>query len=296
MSFLGLSLSLNAQYFKILTVKKVEGIKNASKAKFSANNSTIIYTSKDYNGLYRYNLAQKKSIVLNHDIGAGYNYRISADAQTVIYKTYNIEKNNRRYNSLVEQNLNTLEKTFWVKNVRNISNFSIQKGKTSFISNSKLQIKGQNNRLKNDKEVFAFNDHNLNLILVKDSAKIILNPLGEGSYIWIELSPKGDKILFNKAGKGTYICDLKGKILADLGRFHAAKWSVNGKWIIGMNDYDNGHAYTKSSIVISNSDASISQVLELKNIPIALYPDWSSDLKKIIFNTPNNELFLIELQ
>jgi len=295
-SILGLSISLNAQYFKILSIRKVEGIKNVSKAHFSGNNNAIIYTSIDMNGLFRYDFAQKKANVLNHDIGAGYNYRISSATNSIIYKIYHIASDGKRYNSLVEQNLSTLEKTFWVKNARNISNISIQKGQISFISNSKLQIKGQDNRLKNDKEVFAFNDNNLNLILVKDTAKIVLNPLGEGNYIWVELSPNGEKILFNKSGKGTYICDLNGNILADLARIHAAKWSANGKWIIGMNDYDNGHTYTKSSIVISNSDASISQVLELKEIPIALYPDWSADMKKIIFNTVNNELFLIELQ
>ncbi|RLD78069.1 MAG: hypothetical protein DRJ10_10920 [Bacteroidetes bacterium] len=102
--------------------------------------------------------------------------------------------------------------------------------------------------------------------------------------------------MFNKTGEGTYICELNGKIIANLGRLSAAKWSNNGLWVIGMNDYDDGKQYTSSQIVLCSADGKTRQSLELKNQKIALFPDISADYSKIVFNDEKGKIYILFLK
>ncbi|MCF6242999.1 MAG: hypothetical protein L3J74_16860, partial [Bacteroidales bacterium] len=154
----------------------------------------------------------------------------------------------------------------------------------------------QNEEKSINNTVLAFTDADLNLVVYKNGKQHILNPFGKGNYIWVSVSPDGTKILFTKTGKGTFICDSEGKNIINLGRLHAAKWSKDGKWVIGMNDFDDGSKYTNSQIIIISPKGINRQVLDLKDIKIALYPDLSDDNSKITFNTDNGKIYVITLK
>ena len=69
-------------------------------------------------------------------------------------------------------------------------------------------------------------------------------------YIWVELSPNGKIILFSTSDQGTFICNLKGEILYRLGKgVNATNWWDN-RYLIGMEDKDNGVEFIKSSLVL----------------------------------------------
>ena len=116
----------------------------------------------------------------------------------------------------------------------------------------------------------------------------------ESRYIWVSLSPDSKKILFTAAGKGTYICDLKGKILASLGYLNAPVW-FNNEYVVGMEDKDDGHQVISSKIVMmsvaNNTKTEISTTGK-----IAMYPTASGKANRIAYHCENGEIENISIK
>ncbi len=260
------------------------------------SSKSIVFTDGANTGLYLSDFKKKTITKLCDDIGAGNHFKVSEDGNTIVYKSYIIDQFGRRQSSVYKLNIANKKKTEVIKNVRELSSLEYQKGNLFFIHHKSLNKHPLNNEKSIESRVLAFTDADLNLVVYKNGIKNVLNPYGKGNYIWVALSPDKQKVLFTKTGKGTFICDTDGKIIANVGRLHAAKWSKDGKWIIGMNDFDNGHNYTNSQIIMISSDGTNRQVLDLKDIKIALYPDLSNDNSKIVFNTETGKIYVLTLK
>jgi hypothetical protein len=116
----------------------------------------------------------------------------------------------------------------------------------------------------------------------------------EPRYIWVSLSPDNKKIMFTAAGKGTYICDLNGKILSSLGSINAPVW-FNNDYVVAMEDKDDGHRVTSSKIVL------ISVVKKTKTDisttdKIAMYPTASGKASRIAYHTENGEIEVVDVK
>ena len=69
-------------------------------------------------------------------------------------------------------------------------------------------------------------------------------------YIWVGLSPNGKMILFTTSDQGTFVCNLMGDILYRLGKgVNATNW-WNNRYLVGMEDKDNGVEFIKSRLVL----------------------------------------------
>lgn len=62
--------------------------------------------------------------------------------------------------------------------------------------------------------------------------------MDSNGYLWASLSPDGSKVMFEAASRGLVICDLKGKVLAELGQFLMPSW-YNDEYIIAMSNAGN---------------------------------------------------------
>lgn len=130
----------------------------------------------------------------------------------------------------------------------------------------------------------------LNLKLFQAGQESILAPQGEGNYIWSQISPMGDKLVYAKTGQGTYVCDLKGNIISRLGDVHAPQWSPDGEYLVYMNDLDDGNQYTSSEIWIISSDGHDSwKITDTPDI-IEMYPQWSPDGNHVIYHSLQGEI------
>ncbi|MCK5519775.1 MAG: PD40 domain-containing protein, partial [Candidatus Marinimicrobia bacterium] len=94
----------------------------------------------------------------------------------------------------------------------------------------------------------------------------------------------------------TYISDISGKILTDLGDAHAATWSPDGKYILYMKDIDDGYRVTDSEIWIASLDGNHHWQLTDTPDKIELYPRWSLDGKYIIYHTESSNIYESELE
>lgn len=286
-----------------LSVVNVKALTNPQQGafyfpKFMPDNQNILFSGPRFTGLYRMDLKTKRIEQLTAENGAGYEYQISPDGKYVIYRSIQME-NRRNYYSIKKLNLADKKEITVVEKARDLTPPHLTGNTILFLKNNVpqkmtigTQILHKTGSL-DEKAVFI---HDRKIVLLNNGQEKVLQPLGPGIYIWPRLSPTGDRLLFTYAGDATYVCDLDGNILAKIGYANAAEWSPDGKWIAYMVDKDNGDYFTASEIYIS--DATGKQRLQVTNTPniIEMYPNWSSDLSKLIFASDNGQIFMATLK
>jgi len=132
--------------------------------------------------------------------------------------------------------------------------------------------------------------------LMKPGAEwLAIAPAGDHFYIWVSLSPDGERILFTASGKGSYISDLEGRIITELGYLNAPGW-MNDDWVLGMNDQDNGHQIESSDIISIHVPTGIRKNLTEGSDEIALHPKSSTAANRIAFHNLNGEAFTMRIK
>jgi hypothetical protein len=148
-------------------------------------------------------------------------------------------------------------------------------------------------RTENPKDItIAYSDNDLNLVVYNKGEKKILNPQGEGNYIWVSISPDNKSVLYHKTSSGTYICGLNGEKIVDLGNINNPKWA--GKWIIGTEETDDGHEYQKSDVILINPKSGKKTNLTANTDIIALNPAVSKKLDRLFFNDEEGKIYFCE--
>ncbi|MEN8156771.1 MAG: hypothetical protein ABFS10_07465 [Bacteroidota bacterium] len=134
------------------------------------------------------------------------------------------------------------------------------------------------------------------LEILKNGATIkTIQPAGERYYVWPSLSPDKSKLLFTAVGDGTYITDLDGNILTRLEKLNAPQW-MNNKWVMGMDDEDDGHMTTSSDVIVVHVTSGKHFNLTIESEEIATYPKASSKSSKIVFHNPKGEVFTLKIK
>lgn len=263
---------------------------------FTQDGESVLFTRPGYTGLWSYHIAKNNLHQLTATTGAGYEPRSLADG-TIIYRQDEYV-NRLKYSSYIKLNPDTKEEVVLSKPGRFVSPPFVSKGTLFFLENEQLKTKTFEiaNSLTKSIVDIALLTNNLKIQLLQNGILSTLSPRGEGNYIWAELSPQKDRILFTKTGEGTYICDLQGNILLDLGYAHASKWSPDGKHIVYMKDIDDGVSYTGSEIWIHS--ATNKQSWQITDTPevIEMYPQWSPDNLHIVYHSDAGEIIQTEIK
>ena len=266
--------------------------------RFSPDGKNLLFTSANFKGLYYYDLEKNSWTQLNDAAGAGYKPAFSTDGRKVYYRR-NEYVRRKRHSSLIEYDIESGIKKIIEERNRHISPIITASDRSLvYKKNSSLQILDLSVQKKmgvsslDDTIVYIENSA---ITLHEGSDKKILRPLNKGNYIWPSLSPDKKLILFTVAGRGTYICDLGGKILYSLGRANAPKWSPDGRWIVYMKDEDDGYRFTHSTIHISSIDGE-KQFQLTDGVSIDMYPEWSPDSEWITYHSHVGEIYLLHLK
>ncbi len=266
---------------------------------FSPDGNSVYYTTSSYKGIFSYNLKSKQIRVLNEDLGAGYQFAISDDGNTIYYRKDEFIKR-KKYSSMIAQSTFDLTRKVLAEPQRELSTPQIlNSGDVLYTAQYRMTfLEAKTNKqksLKNINQTFA-SIENCKIALYKNGSKIILEPAGEGNYIWPSISPDGKHLLFTLAGKGTYISDLNGNIISDLGYADSPVWSPDGNWVVYMVDRDNGIEVTSSDIFVSSVDGSKKyQLTKTENVH-EMYPVWNNAGNEILCNTSQGNLFILTLK
>ena len=267
--------------------------------RFASNDSVIFFTRAYYKGIESFNLYSNELKNITADPGSGFDYQLTDDGKKVYYRTDNYI-NGKKYSDIKSLDLISNKIELIESGKRNLSAPKILKsGDCIFKSdaditvNNKLKQSIQQNVIPQDTMLFYADN---NLVLLVNGERKVYKPLGDGSYLWSSLSPDKEKILFTFMGKGTYVADLEGNILLELGYANSPKWSTNGKWIAYMYDIDNGVQVTSSEIFLLSSDGKEKiQLTDSKEIH-EQFPEWSPNMNSIVCHTSDGKIILLSLE
>lgn len=290
---------LTAQKVKVVETTKVpiDIVEQTFYPQFNKDDTKIIFSSAGYKGLFVYQLETKESSIITEANGAGYNPLI-LNSETILYRTFDLVEG-KKYHSLRLYDLktgieNTIQKDKRLLKLpkQNINNELL------IVENSVVKKENISKQLllKNSEPNRAIYVEDNNLILVYGNETKILNPLGEGVYVWESFSSDGKKILFSFGNQGTFVCDLEGNILLNIKDARYPKFSPNGKYISYMNDKDNGYNYISSDILVYSIDLNESFEVTNTEDKIEMFAEWSNDGNRLVYNTTEGEIFITKLQ
>ena len=279
-----------AQYIQ---VEQVEYIKFNDKVqgfypRFSPVGDYIVFSNVNYAGLSSFDLNTRKLTELTNDLGAGYNTQISADGKTILYNKIELVKNMRQ-NSLVQIDKASKQKVALTAPSRDAVAARFAANKPMFVSSQKKQARGI--KTNQQKPIISIEDRKM--VLYRGSSRMVLTPNGSHeSYIWPSISPDGTKIAYTVVGKNTFVCNIDGTDPVYLGYLNAPKWLTN-KWVIGMDDKEDGVNLISSDLIAVDVRGKIRQQIASPAGKKVLYPAPSADGKRIVFNTEKGEIFML---
>lgn len=259
------SMLASAQIFQVLSLEHLPAAsyEDAKVAGISPNGDYLLMTNGSTRGLQCYDLQTKQMILISKADNAGFDVKISRNGNEIAFteRTYRLGQE-------------ALEKNICV-NVKN---------NTQAVVNKRVVAQESVNLLNEDGIMYV----------ERNGERTLLAPFGTDNkiYIWTSLSPDQTKVCYFLAGKGCYVCNLDGSNNTLVSKdCHAAKWYDNNT-LIAMNDKDNGHYITASSIVAYTLDGKV-QVLTSPDM-IAMDPVAANG--KIAFSTIKGKTYLMSVK
>jgi Tol biopolymer transport system component len=267
------------------------------KGRFSPEGDKLLFTDQSNNGISQYKVDFRELSVFTRSTEAGLEAFYSKDGKSLVYITNDYEER-LRLSSLIVLNVEDANRKILLDKVRNVRLVNSDRSSVIFYENDQPREydleTGQFLPEVSDK-TGVFLDSDLSLAVYRNGQSTVINPQGEGNYLWPSLSPNQDKVLYWFSGEGAFISDLEGKKPISLGMVRAPKWTPDGKYVIGMEDQDDGKRYIASDIILVSADGRYRQNLTKDTDIIALYPEMSPDGKTIVFNDDKGRVYLMDV-
>lgn len=291
-----LPIAVSAQ---VLSVKSVEKVpipvdSDNAVAAISPGGDYILLTTSTHRGLKKFDLATGETTTLTEAEGAGYGATVTADGKTIVYRETSFTPQHLKMTALKSISTVTGAKRDLAPAQRMLQGYRLDGNAAAVISKGKMRVRSLNGAKIVATPPTLSLTQNHQMQLTRNGKTTLLAPNGKNvRYIWPSLSPDGTKVLYYVSGVGCFVCDLNGNNVKPMGQLRAAKWYDNTT-IVGMNDQDNGE-YVTSSSIIAKTLSGAEQKLTSDEI-IAQYPQVSPSSRKIAFETPSGEAYIINLQ
>lgn len=278
-----------AQQFEVVELQQIKtGANQVFHPRFMPDGKTLLVTSEGYDGLGLVNIEKGTYTNLTDMPGAGYYPVISEDGKTILTRSMDREQFSQ---NIYKLDVKSKALTLIAENIEHTNQMSFTNGLATMaiegkaieqtISNAITPVRRINNILVTEED--------LKIVVYKNGVRTVFDPLAgkygswDPQYCWTSLSPDNTKILFHCANN-SFICDLDGKNVVDLGQLRSPQWRGNTH-VVGMNDEHDGYFYTKSDIVIVRNDGTQLQQLTVPSNEIKMFPSVSADGNQIAFHT-----------
>ena len=257
---------------------------------FNANGNLLAFTSESYIGLDVYDFTDKSFKKVSDEAGAGFQPIFSSDNAKVFYRNTVYEARLRK-DGVKSFDIAKDARVEMLTPQRNMKQPQTYENGFLVMADTKL-LKSTFGKTKAAIPNYVWSDGS-NLNIYRNNKIEQLNPInGANGYIWASLSPNGKMILFTATAKGTFVCDLSGKIVAKLGYLNAPAW-YDDNFVVGMQDKDDGQFVTESTILMKSIDGKTSKILS-DTKQIAMYPTAATG--KVAYNTLEGDVFVVELK
>ena len=262
----------------------------------------VLFTQSDYEGLNVYDIADDVVTPLASDRLAGFSPAFSKDGKSVYFLSQTRE-NMLVYREMKSVNLDGTEMSTVMGKSRGMLHPVAVDGGVVTVSDNGRKLKAKSNG-----GTYAYSAGK-KIVVVKNGIEKKIAPVPtKYTYIWESLSPDGTKILFYAGGKGAYICDLDGNLVAELGKYTSPAWCGND-YVVAVNATHDGHQYETSQIVLLKVDGSYKKELtapvsmsgsykkELTApVSMSMHPTASASGDRLTYNTIDGRLFLMDLR
>ena len=289
---IAMTTSASAQLLNVSSIEKVAlpADFSISEAVISPNGNSMAAINAADNSLNLIDLTTVKVEKIADNCSAQ-SLQFSADSRNVVYRQVSYD-NRLRYTSVVSYNIDNSKKATLVKPTRNLNGFAVSGNSVTTVNNKIHRSAGLNGTAAVSAPVASI--YYGQLMVTNNGETKAINPNGKDgrSYLWPSISPDGTKVLYFLVGRGCFVCDLDGSNSQYVASLRAPRWLDNST-IVGMNDIDDGHVVTASSIVAANLKGT-KQVLTNTNV-IAMYPSTNANASKIAFTTTNGEAYIINI-
>ena len=258
--------------------------------KFSPDGRRIYFSIVGFAGIWEYDRTSTRVRTITADPGAGYGFVFSEDGKSIAYrKTVSDQSTRRRRQEIVAQNLQTGASRV-AGTGADLSLPAFKGGSLLFVSPRGLELGPAS--VPAGTTVIGIED--TKIAIVRGGVKSLLDPMGNGSYVWPSLAPDGSTILAVEAQRGAFLCTVGGSLQKTLGRLDAPTWTRDGQWIVYMEARDDGERMVSSHIAAVASDGSTAVRLTDDPVRIDLDPQCSPADDAIVFSTETGQIFLLE--
>lgn len=263
-----------------------------SNARFAPSGNEIYFTNSEYNGIWQYSFKTQLLKEITRDKHSGFDFSISEDGSKIAYRRTVVEGDHlTRVQESVEHNLKT--STIMVKATGNSVATPVFV-KNNLVSPDKISKSLSKAKIQSISRIIGIEETKIAVLM--NNEKVLFDPLKNGQYIWPQLSPDGKKIVAVEMDRGAFITDLGGENIIRIGKCNAPQWTQTGKWIIGMDDKDDGHYLLSSDIIAvsihGNQRINLTQTFN----GIAMYPACSPIENLIVFSTTSGEIYLLNYE
>jgi Tol biopolymer transport system component len=262
-----------------------------SRPQFSPSGRSIYFTDLGGDGIWEYSLRSGSSRQITADPKSGFAYSVSPDGASLIYRRTTYEESGRtRKQDIVMMNL-TEGSSSIIASGPDVSIPIFSNSAPVYSIHSKTVGLARTSGV-TDVAVLGIEDAKIAVSV--NGIKTLLDPLGNGSYIWPVLSPDRQRLAAYEMDRGAFICDLRGTVTSRLGRRDAPSWTRSGRWIVYMEDKDDGHQLLSSDLFAVAPDGRT--VVQLTSTPgvLEMYPRCSPTENKIVCSTPDGAIILLE--
>jgi Tol biopolymer transport system component len=258
---------------------------------WAPNGQAFFVSSANYVGLWRYDLQTGTLMQLTEDVGAGFGWTVSGDGAHLAYRrTLATPDQVNRTQEIVRLDLvSGLPMT--VASASSVE-LPVYAGGVLVVNDALKGVAVVSRETPELAATAVLGIENQKIVLMKGGEKVLLDPFGDGSYIWPSLSPDGQRLLAYDMRRGAFICDLGGTVVTRLGRLDAPVWSRSGSWIISMKEVNDGNVITGSDLYATTSDGR-KQVRLTSTPTIELMPACSPVDSRILCSTSGGSILML---
>jgi hypothetical protein len=257
--------------------------------RFSPDGARLYLSPADFRGIWEHTLATGTLRPITTDQGSGYGFAVAPDGQSIAYRrTIYDDRTRSRRQEIVQVNLST-GTAATLGSGRSLATPVFADGEVL------VRIDGRDlaTPAAGASVTAVLGIEEMKIVVLVDGARRLLEPLGEGRYVWPALSPDASRIAGYELVQGAFVCLLDGSGAVLLGPYRAPAWTRDGRWVVCMDDRDDGRQYIGSRLVAVPRDGGPAQELSGTEAIAAMYPACSPVEDLIACVSMAGELYVV---